>query len=103
MSSYSAMLISSLLVSVLSHFSGLTLCDPKDSCNPMSVVTPARLLCHGILQARILEWVAKPFSVDLPDTGIEPGSLTSPTLKGGFFNAGATWEADLFSSTSLFI
>ena len=31
---------------------------------------------HGILQARILEWVAIPFSrVYLPDPGIEPRSL----------------------------
>ena len=29
---------------------------------------------HGILQARILEWVAIPFSRDLPDPGIKPGS-----------------------------
>ena len=29
---------------------------------------------HGILQARILEWVAVPFSRDLPNPGIEPGS-----------------------------
>ena len=28
----------------------------------------------GILQARILEWVAIPFPEDLPDLGIEPGS-----------------------------
>ena len=28
----------------------------------------------GILQARILEWVAIPSSSDLPDPGIEPGS-----------------------------
>ena len=30
---------------------------------------------HGILQARILEWVAIPFSSDLPDPGIKPRSL----------------------------
>ena len=30
---------------------------------------------HGISQARILEWVAIPFSTDLPDKGIKPGSL----------------------------
>ena len=30
---------------------------------------------HGILWARILKWVAIPFSGDLPNTGIEPGSL----------------------------
>ena len=29
---------------------------------------------HGILQARILEWVAFPFPGDLPNPGIEPGS-----------------------------
>jgi len=29
---------------------------------------------HGILQARILEWVAFPSPEDLPDTGIEPRS-----------------------------
>jgi len=28
----------------------------------------------GILQARILEWVAMPSSRDLPDPGIEPRS-----------------------------
>ena len=30
---------------------------------------------HGILQARILEWVANPFPGDLPDPGIKPGPL----------------------------
>ena len=30
---------------------------------------------QGILQARILEWVAIPSPEDLPDPGIEPGSL----------------------------
>ena len=29
---------------------------------------------HGLLQARILEWAAIPFSGDLSDPGIEPGS-----------------------------
>ena len=33
---------------------------------------------HGILQARILEWVAIPSPGDLPDPGIKPGS---PTLQ----------------------
>ena len=28
-------------------------------------------MVHGILQARILEWVAFPFSRELPNTGIE--------------------------------
>ena len=38
---------------------------------------------HGILQVRILEWVAIPFSRDLPDPGIEPGS---PTLQEIFYH-----------------
>ena len=29
---------------------------------------------HGILQARILEWIAYPFPGGLPDPGIKPGS-----------------------------
>ena len=30
---------------------------------------------------------------NLPDSGIEPMSLMSPALAGGFFNTSATWEA----------
>ena len=45
----------------------LTLCDPVDCSPPGSSV-------HGILQVRILKWVAMPSFRDLPDPGIEPGS-----------------------------
>ena len=45
-----------------------TLCNPLDCSLPASSV-------HGILQARILEWIAMPSSGDLPDPGIEPASL----------------------------
>ena len=31
----------------------------------------------------------------LPDPGIEPVSLTSPALSGGFFTTSATWEAQM--------
>ena len=50
----------------------LTLCDLMD-CSPPGCSV------HGISQARILEWVAIPFSRGLPDSGIEPGlhALTS--------------------------
>ena len=34
-----------------------------------------------------------PPSGDLPDPGIEPTSLMSPALAGGFFTTRATWEA----------
>ena len=44
-----------------------TLCDPMD------------YTVHGILQARILEWVAIPFCKDLPNPGTEPGSPTLQT------------------------
>ena len=44
---------------------------------------------------RILEWVAVPFSRDLPNLGIEPPSLTSPALAGGFFTTSDRWEAHI--------
>ena len=34
-----------------------------------------------------------PASRDLPHPGIEPASLMSPALAGGFFTSSATWEA----------
>ena len=45
----------------------LTLCDPMDSSLLGSFV-------QGILQARILEWVAILFLGNLPNPGIEPRS-----------------------------
>ena len=60
---------------VLVAQSCLTLFDPVDCSPPGSSV-------HGILQARTLDWVAFPFSRDLPDPGIEP---RSPALAGRFF------------------
>ena len=36
-----------------------------------------------------------PSQVDLPDPGIEPGSLNSPALAGRLFTTRATWEAPL--------
>ena len=55
----------------------LTLCDHMDHSLPGSSI-------HGILQVRILEWVA------MPSPGIKPTSLTSPALAGGFFITRAT-------------
>ena len=39
-------------------------------------------------------WSGLPFPSpgDLPDTRIEPTSLMSPALAGGFFTTSATWE-----------
>ena len=39
-------------------------------------------ICHGILQARILEWLPFPSPGDLTDPGIELGS---PTLQADSF------------------
>ena len=39
---------------------------------------------HGLLQARILEWIAVPFSRGLPNPGIEP---RSPSLQADFLPA----------------
>ena len=64
----------------------LTLYGPLDCSLPDSSV-------HGILQARILDWVAISSSGDLPDPGIKPRSLMSPAVAGGFFSTSATWEA----------
>ena len=49
---------------------------------------------HGILQARIF-WsgLPRPLPGDLPDLGIKPTSLLSPSLAGWFFTTSATWEA----------
>ena len=78
------------------HFSHVQLCttrwmvarphDPMDGSSPGSSV-------YGILQAGILEWVAKPNLQDLPDPGIEPTSLMSPVLACGFFTTRITRQA----------
>ena len=57
----------SVCVCVLVAQSCLTLCDPVDCSPPGSSV-------HGILPARILEWVAIPFSRGFSNPGIEPES-----------------------------
>ena len=40
---------------------------------------------------------------DLPDLGIEPGSLLSSALAGGFFTTSATWEAHSSVNTGFLI
>ena len=56
----------------------LTLCDPMD------------YTVHGILQARILKWVAIPFSKG----SSQPRNWTQvPCIAGGFFTSWATREA----------
>ena len=52
----------------------LTLCDPMDWSPPGSSI-------RGILQARILEWVAMPPPADLPNPEIKLMSPLSPVLQ----------------------
>ena len=65
------------------------LCDPMDYSPPGSSV-------HGILQARILECLAISSSRGSSDPGIEPMSLMSPALAGGFFTTSTTQPNRLY-------
>ena len=62
-----------------------TLCDSMDCSLTVSIV-------HGIISARILEWVAIFYSRDFPDPGIKPTSPGSPALASGFIYHCAAWE-----------
>ena len=66
-----------------------TLCDPTDCSPPGSSV-------RGILQARILKWVAIPSPGDLPDAGIEPRPLALQIL----YHPWATPVSKLLTFTS---
>ena len=63
----------------------LTLCNPMDYSLPGSFV-------HGFLQARILEWVAMPFS-----RGSSPPRNWTwvSCIEGRFFTIWATWEVHI--------
>ena len=63
-----------------------TFCDPTDCSPPGSSVheIPGQTTgvgCHLLLQ------------VNLPDPGVEPGSLTSPALADRLFTTSAIWQA----------
>ena len=76
---------------VLSHFSLVQL-----FVTPWTVTHQAPL-SMGILQARILEWVAMPSSRGSSQprdwTSISSISCIGDALAGGFFTTSATWEA----------
>ena len=75
----------------------LTFCDPMD------------YTVHGILQARILDWVAFSFSGDLPNPGIEPRSpaLQADSLlaepQGNFADKGPSSQSYGFSSSHVWV
>ena len=65
---------------------------------PSSFVTLWTVACQAPLSMGLSwqeYWSGLPFSSpgDLPDPEIEPMSLSSPALAGGFFTTSAIWEA----------
>ena len=46
----------------------------------------------GIFRQEDWSGLSFPSPEDLPDLGIEPVSLMSPALTGGFFTTNTTWE-----------
>ena len=66
----------------------MSLCNPTDYSPPGSSV-------HGILQTKTLDWIAMPFSRDLPDPGIEPASPVSPALQADSLLLNY-WEAYIY-------
>ena len=69
---------------LLTHFS------PVQLYATLWTVARQALLSLGILQARILEWVASSFS---RASSLGPRSLLSPALASSFFTTSSTWKA----------
>ena len=66
--------------------------DTVTHCDPMDWSLPG-FSVQGILQARILKWVAMPSSRGSSRPRDRTASLMSPALAGRFFAINATWEA----------
>ena len=66
----------------------LTLCHPLDCSPPGSSI-------HGILQARILQWVAMPSSRGFSWPKGQTLRISYVSSTGKFFTPGATWDAPL--------
>ena len=61
-------------------------------CDPWTVARQAPLFM-GFSRQEYWSRLPCPPPGHLPDPGIEPTSLMSPALAGGFFTTSATWEA----------
>ena len=77
-----------LIFKLCMHAESLQSCPTL--CDLMECSVPG-LSVHGILQVRILEWVAMP-PRDLPDPEFKPAYLMSPSSAGGSFTSSTTWE-----------
>ena len=58
-----------------------------------TVACPRAPLSMGFSRQEYCSGLLCPSPGDLPDPGIEPVSLTSPALAGGFFTTSTSWEA----------
>ena len=70
---------------MLSHFSRVQLCDPMDCSLPDSSI-------YGILQARILEWVARPSSRGSSQPRDWTHISNVSPIEGRFFTTSASWK-----------
>ena len=75
-------------VCVLSRFSCVRLCAT------LWTTAHQAPLSMGFSRQEYWSGLPCPPPGDLPDSGIEPRSLMSPALAGGFLTASATWEAE---------
>ena len=66
----------------------------SDSETPWTVAHQAHLFM-GFSGQENWSGLPSPPPGDLPNPGIDPVSLMSPTLAGGFFTTSATWEVPL--------
>ena len=73
-------------VCVLSHFSHVHLFET------LWTIAHQAPLSMGFSRHEYWSGLPFPSPGDLPNTGIEPGSLMSPALAGEFFTTSATWE-----------
>ena len=62
-------------------------------CNPMDYIAHQASLSMGFSRQEYWCGLPCPPPGDLPHPGIEPLSLVSPALAGGFFTTSTTWEA----------
>ena len=90
----------SCTVSLAGRFSLLSLCTSALSrvwlfVTPWTVAHQAPL-SMGSSRQEYWSGLPCPPPGDLPDPGIEPPSLKSPALAGGFFTTSVTWEASPF-------
>ena len=70
-------------------------------CEPMACSPPGSSI-HGILQARVLEWIAMLFSRGSSQPRYWTHVSLSPALAGRFFPISTTWEALSAGSCYLF-